>query len=209
MFWENVFGYNVDSLSDWDGRITPIIFVRGCNFKCPTCHNKHITYLISDDAEPVAKEFILNDIASKQNWYDGITISGGEVTLLQYLDDWILSLKEQFHLPVKLDSNGFLSERIIDLLEADVADFVAVDIKAPWELYPQLTGTDLNPKDIERRLKQIIKYAGKHTDKILFRTTMVPGLTDEHISIIKSYLPENVHHKIQPYRVVEEESHAI
>lgn len=198
MVWEKIKGYSKDSFIDWPERITPVIFFGGCNLRCPTCHNKDIAYG-SQQTKVVPKKLIKADLREKQNWYDGIVLSGGEVTLIPGIVDWIFELRREFHLPIKIDTNGFRVDVVKTLIQFELVDLVAVDIKAPWHLYPKATNTSFLQSQVESIFKEIFQLAKDNPGKFYFRTTKVPLLTDKDIDIIKNYLPTSYKLHIQDY----------
>jgi len=199
MAWDQIVGYNKDSFIDWPGRITSVIFFKGCNLRCKTCHNKRIAYS-PEKLKSIPKEEILSDLKSKaRSWYDGIVLSGGEVTTIPGIVDWILELKQEVNLPVKIDTNGMAIQVIESLINSNLVDFIAVDIKGPWALYSELTGTQIEPRQIEAIFKEIFYLASVNPDLFYFRTTQVPKLKIIDIEHIRNLIPDGHELHVQPY----------
>ena len=83
-----------------------------------------------------------------------------------------LTVIKQRGLLIKLDTNGSRPDRLERLLEADLVDRVAMDIKAPLERYREVTGPKADGEAIARSAS-IVRDSGR---PYLFRTTVVPGL---------------------------------
>jgi len=162
-------GFLETSMLDWDGKISSVVFLSRCSFKCPFCHN----YPLLFEPEKLKKfevEEIKKYLAEHKNWIDAVVISGGEPTVHQDLGKLIGEFKDMGFL-VKLDTNGTNPAMLRSLMEN--IDYVAMDIKAPLnEKYDRLAGTSVDLEKIKESIR-IIMGSGK---KYEFRTTVVPGL---------------------------------
>jgi pyruvate formate lyase activating enzyme len=164
-------GFNRTSLLDWDGCVTAVIFLPGCNFRCPFCHNRQLVLTPEEYAE-IPIEFVEEDIRENSEFLDGIVITGGEPTIHKDLPELIKRIKG-LGIRIKLDTNGTNPEMLKDLIDASLIDFVAMDLKAPLdEGYDDLAGTKVEVEKIKRSI-QIIMSSGIDYE---FRTTMVPIL---------------------------------
>ncbi|HUL39638.1 MAG TPA: anaerobic ribonucleoside-triphosphate reductase activating protein [Methanomassiliicoccales archaeon] len=164
-------GFNRTSLLDWDGCVTAVVYLPGCNFRCPFCHNRQLV-LTPEDYEEVPIEFVEDYIEENREFLDGIVITGGEPTIHKDLPELARRLK-RLGMKVKLDTNGTNPEMLKDLIDAGLVDFVAMDLKAPLdEGYDDLAGTKVELDDIKRSIS-IIMSSGIDYE---FRTTMVPIL---------------------------------
>lgn len=99
---------------------------------------------------------------------DGVVITGGEPTLQSGLYDFVSKVKESGFL-VKLDTNGTNPKILEKLVNAKLLDYIAMDIKAPFEKYPMITGCSVDIENIKQSIDLIM------TGKIdyEFRTTVV------------------------------------
>jgi len=166
-------GFLETSLLDWDGKISSVIFLPGCNFRCPYCHNSP---LISDPQS--LKKHELEDVkkflVEHKNWVDAVVISGGEPTIYEELESFIKEFKDLGFL-VKLDTNGTRPHMLKSLVSKGLLDYVAMDIKGPLNgKYEKLAGSKVNLKDIMESI-EFLKSSGLEYE---FRTTVVPGLLD-------------------------------
>lgn len=170
------------SFIDWEGRVSSVVFVGGCNFRCPYCHN-HPLVLKPDQVEGRPGEAILEHLAGYKDWLDGVVITGGEPTLQPGLADYCRRLKE-IGLPVKLDTNGTRPDVLAALIEDGLLEAVAMDIKGPLDepvLHRMLAGVATDIARVEESI-DLLLASGLEVE---FRTTFIPGiLTEEHLKKI-------------------------
>lgn len=160
-------GFQKSSLIDYPEKISAIIFIQGCNFRCPYCHNPELISLNSKQ-ETVSREQILEFLKSRIGKLDGVVITGGEPTLQEDLPELIKEIK-QLRFCVKLDTNGTNPTMLQQLLGEKLIDYIAMDIKAPLEKYPQIVGTIVNTENILNSIN-ILKKSNIDYE---FRTTVV------------------------------------
>ncbi len=196
-FWLSVKGFQPISLCDWPGKVSSVLFIAGCNLRCPTCHNKELAFF-HKKLSPVPKEEVLSYLKKRKGWIDGIVISGGEPTLIN-LEGLILELKEEVNLPIKVDTNGMKPEVVKELLKKKAVDLFAVDIKGPWNKYFELTGGRCDFRRAETKIRYIINLAKENPSKFYFRITKVPLLSDEDIKEVESYLPKEFKLNVQKF----------
>jgi pyruvate formate lyase activating enzyme len=180
--------------SDFPGRMAAIIFTQGCNFHCPFCHNAS---LLPMDADSLIKEdLVFGFLEKRQQLLDGLVISGGEPCLQDDLAGFCRQVKKM-GFAVKLDTNGSRPLVIEELLNENLVDFVAMDIKAPMDRLPELTGTAASHgPEISRSIFLIGASGVDH----LFRTTDVkPLLSYEDHRSIKELVPSGSPHIVQPF----------
>lgn len=156
------------TLLDFPGRVACTVFLQGCNFRCPFCHNSDLLDRQGSDAIPV--EELLSFLKKRQGLLDGVCITGGEPTLQPDLEDLIRQIKGLDY-PVKLDTNGSRSDILKRLAGEGLLDYVAMDIKNSPEEYPSTAGiTKLD--DVE----ESIRFLMSGTLDYEFRTTVVREL---------------------------------
>ena len=165
-------GFAKLTLLDYPGRVACTIFTGGCNFKCPFCHNASLATR-AGDMPSIPEDEIFDLLRKRKGVLDGVCITGGEPLLYgDDLKDFIIKIKELGY-AVKLDTNGSFPDRLASLIEADLIDKVAMDIKNSPEKYGLTAGVenfDISPilKSIE-----ILKSSGIDYE---FRTTVVNEL---------------------------------
>lgn len=167
-------GFVETSLCDWDGRISSVVFLPGCNFRCPFCQNGELI-LDYGKLPTVGFDSIAEYLTARDDWIDGVVITGGEPTIWDDLPPLAKRVK-QLGMNVKLDTNGSRPEAIRDLIRSGLVDYLAMDVKAPLdERYHEAAGVKV-PIEKLRRSIEIISGFG---DAYEFRTTLVPGLVGE------------------------------
>jgi pyruvate formate lyase activating enzyme len=163
-------GYHPTTLIDWPGRLAAIVFLPLCNLRCRFCHAGP---LLGPPAETIPLESVLEHIASRDGWLDGVVICGGEPTLWPTLPRLCQVFREA-GLKVKLDTNGTNPTVVAHLIDAGLVDAVAMDLKAPLdERYRTTCGApDLDLAPLGRTIDLL--RAGRVEYE--FRTTVCPPL---------------------------------
>lgn len=185
--WAHARGFLASSMSDWPGRISAVLFLGGCNFKCPTCHNAELAWNWRG-LPALGREEVLSQLSRKARWLDGITVTGGEPTCTPGIKSLLFDLTG-IGLPIKLDSNGSRPDALRTLLAHDVVQTVAVDVKGPWRLYPELTGGSMTAEKAEDSLRAIFGIARDYPGRVYFRCTKVPLLSERNLAETAEQLP--------------------
>ncbi|MGD1991712.1 MAG: anaerobic ribonucleoside-triphosphate reductase activating protein [Anaerolineae bacterium] len=164
-------GWVRSSLIDYPEHIATVLFTGGCNFRCPMCHNADLV-LRPAELPSLPEEAVWDFLARRQGLIDGVVISGGEPTLQADLAAFLEALRQR-GLDIKLDTNGYRPAVLECLLADGLVDYVALDVKAPLERYPALSGRpDADPDRVESSIEHL-----RHSDVTHeFRTTVVPGM---------------------------------
>ncbi|MFQ6773001.1 MAG: anaerobic ribonucleoside-triphosphate reductase activating protein [Clostridia bacterium] len=158
------------SLVDYEGKIACSLFVGGCNFMCPFCHNSELV-LRSHEYQHIKEEDIFTYLESRKKVLDAVVISGGEPTMYNTLPDFIRKVKDMGFL-VKLDTNGTNPDMIKYLVQNDLIDYIAMDIKNSKTKYPLTAGVNnLTIHNIEKSVEYIMSCGIDYE----FRTTLVAG----------------------------------
>jgi pyruvate formate lyase activating enzyme len=174
------------SLLDWPGRMSTVIFLSGCNFRCPFCHN-HALVLEPESLVDITLESALEQTRAHPDWITGVVISGGEPTTHPRLLEMMSAIKTR-GLGIKLDTNGSRPKVVEEVISSGLVDHIAMDVKAPLDdfLYTRLAGTRVDPAAIRKSIDLIVSSGLDHT----FRTTVIPGvLTEEHLLNMAGSLP--------------------
>ena len=161
------------TLLDYPGRVACTVFLQGCNYACPFCHNSE---LLCFDAEPfMQEEELLAFLQKRKGILDGVCITGGEPTLYGGLENLLRQIKALGY-RVKLDTNGSKPAVLRQLLEAGLVDYVAMDVKNGPRHYAQTTGVPgLKLEHVEESLRFLIGGMAEYE----LRTTLVRQLHDE------------------------------
>jgi pyruvate formate lyase activating enzyme len=187
------------SFIDWPGKIASVIFLGGCNFRCPACHNSDLV-LNQDALDDMPFASCLDTMNQRGRWIDGVTVTGGEPTLNPNLIDLLEMLKSN-GLSVKLDTNGSRPQILKQILAAGLVDAVFMDVKAPLttEEYSRITGikADLT------KIRKSIELLKSGEIEVVFRTTVVPGIVQEaQLRAIRKQLGDVNCYLVQPFRNV-------
>lgn len=169
-------GIQKNSLIDYPGKLSCVLFLSGCNFTCPYCHNPQLVKNGLGRAGCIDETAVYEFLKSRKGFIDGVVISGGEPTLQKNLPFLCNEIREMGYL-VKLDSNGSRPKAIKFLIDEGLVDYVAMDIKSDPLLYPQAITTDYNPSEI---LSSIETIMGSRTP-YEFRTTCIKTIVDKTI----------------------------
>jgi len=191
-----IVGFSKTSLLDWDGKVTAVIYLPGCNFRCPFCHNRELV-LNTDALEEVPFEEVKEFIESNLDFLDGVVVSGGEPTIHRDLPELLRALKE-LGVKVKLDTNGSNPDMLADLIRSGLVDFVAMDLKAPLdEKYADLAGTEVDLEKVKRSIALIMTSGVDYE----FRSTMVPVLLhDVDYERMAAYIGTAKRYALQQFR---------
>ena len=129
-------GLQKNSFIDFPGKIAAVVFTKGCNLRCPYCHNPE---LLEARGETVAPAEVLAFLEKRQGLLQGVVISGGEPCVHPDLPEFIRQIRRLGY-AVKLDSNGSNPEMLGSLLQAGLLDYLALDLKTPLAEYGELAG---------------------------------------------------------------------
>ena len=216
-------GFVKTSLLDWDGHIVSTLYVPACNMRCPYCQNADL--LFNPKNYPTIDINEIKDFYIKRKGFlDGICLTGGEPTLYEDLIEFLREFKD-IGAKVKLDTNGTSPSQLRKVIENNLADYFAMDVKAPlvFNKYKQASG--IKSERLFENIKQTIHLIMNSEVDYEFRTTVVPTLhkEDDIISIAefikgaRKYALQNFQNvntldkgfeKIKPYRKEVLESYA-
>ena len=159
------------TLLDYPGKVACTVFLGGCNFRCPYCHNSE---LLDGSCDTImSQQELLTFLHSRKGLLDAVCISGGEPTLQADLPDLLTAIKDMGYL-IKLDTNGSRPEVLKDLVSRKLVDYVAMDIKNSPARYAQTAGAACQLSQIEESIRFLTE---NHVD-YEFRTTVVAQLHD-------------------------------
>ena len=168
-----IFGLQKMTLLDFPGRVACTVFLGGCDFRCPFCHNFGLVdgtdTPVMDDGE------LLAFLRRRQGLLDGVAITGGEPCLHPGLPDLLTRIRELGY-AVKLDTNGNHPEMLQQILENGLADYIAMDIKNSPEKYARTVGLEKIDLQPVRQSMQLLMQS--QTD-FEFRTTVVDELHEQ------------------------------
>ena len=186
-------GFQKTSLLDYPKHISCIVWTVKCNFNCPFCYNKDI---VNDAAPHIPEEQIFDFLEKRKNMIEGVVITGGEPLLHKDIVDFISKIKKT-GLKVKIDTNGTYPDKLQELIDKKLVDYIAMDVKAPKKKYSKLSGVKTDVKKIQKSI-DIIKNSKVDYE---FRTTLVPKLLKkEDIIDIAKWLDGSENYFLQQFK---------
>lgn len=187
-------GFQKLTLVDFPGLVAATVFTQGCNFRCGYCHNPELV-LPQFFQKPLIPEVVLNYLNSRRGKLEGVVITGGEPTLQKGLSAFIAQVKEM-GFAVKLDTNGSHPEVLHSLIELNLIDYMAMDIKSSLARYSQVTGIVCDTTKIQESIQIIINSGIPYQ----LRTTLVREFcSDEDLGYIQPLIVKANHYVLQPF----------
>ena len=168
----HIAGLQKMTLLDYPGKVACTVFLSGCNYRCPFCHNGG---LLENAPEALTEEELLTFLEKRKGLLDGVCITGGEPTLQPDLPHLLESVKALGY-SVKLDTNGSNPAMLAALLEKGLVDYVAMDVKNSPERYGETVGIPGIP--LEKTEQSLRLLLAGPTDYEL-RTTCVAEFHEE------------------------------
>lgn len=167
-----IFGLQKLSLVDFPDKTACTVFTGGCNFRCPFCHNASLVTGLNE-IETISHDDFFSFLEKRKNILDGVCITGGEPLLNKDILNFIEKIKEKGY-PIKLDTNGSFPQRLREIVDSGLIDYVAMDIKGAPESYSAVCGTQVNLADINESIEFLL------SDRIdyEFRTTVMKEFHD-------------------------------
>lgn len=195
-------GWIKDSFCDWDSRLSSVIFLPGCNFRCGFCHNWKLVENYHE-LEDIDWTQIKKYLYENRDFIDGLVITGGEPFIADSLLDLIKEIK-QMGLSVKIDTNGSFPDKLKFLIDNSLIDGVAMDIKNEFraDIYSHTCGVEISDGMMERILRSAKILMDSDID-YEFRTTLVRTFhTPENIKNIAKQLKGAKKYVLQQYRSI-------
>ena len=196
------------TLLDYPQHVAATVFLGGCNFRCPYCHNRDIVFandsIKNDTLTPYSKEELFAFLEKRKNILTGVCVTGGEPTLNPDLPDFLREIKT-YRYSVKLDTNGSNPDMLKHLIETGMIDYCAMDIKNSPSKYGITIGLPDSPANSAlltriRKSVDILMTAGNDGFDCEFRTTIVKELHDEYdIRVISDWIAGAPAYFLQSY----------
>jgi pyruvate formate lyase activating enzyme len=192
----HIAGFQKISLLDYPKTPCAIIFTQGCSFRCAFCHNPELIPMQGGTAA-IADEVVAK-LEEHKNIVSAVTITGGEPTLQKDLPEFMRGLKEK-GFKVKLDTNGVTPAMVKIIIDKELADYFAMDIKQRWEKYDEVVRVG-SPALIER-VKETFSLIQNSGVPHEFRTTILPhSHTEDDFMAVVGYLKPGEKYFIQETR---------
>ena len=171
-------GIQKQTLIDFPGKVSCVLFLTGCNLDCPSCHTPALARGEVPDPEAPGPEAVLDFLSRRRDFLEGVVITGGEPTLQSGLVKLCTDIRALGY-PIKLDTNGSRPGMLERLIEAELIDYIAMDVKTHPLLYRHHLQSECDPAAFLESIRLIIDSGIDHE----FRTTCVkpivsPGIID-------------------------------
>jgi len=173
-------GYLQTSLNEWPGKISAVVWVSGCNFRCPFCDN-HDLVLDPQKLPQISEKKIFQDLKTRKKWLDAVCITGGEPTLQPDLASFLTKIKK-IGLLTMLETNGSQPKVLKKLFQKKLLDRISMDIKGPFEDYEKIVGVKM--KNLKFKIKNSLQLIVDSGIDFELRTTVVPTIHTKE-SLIK------------------------
>ncbi|MBR2466779.1 MAG: anaerobic ribonucleoside-triphosphate reductase activating protein [Clostridia bacterium] len=187
-------GFQKLTLLDFPAHTAAIVFTAGCDLRCPFCHNAPLVSRIRLD-ERIDEGEVFSYLEKRFGILDGVCVSGGEPLLQKDIFAFLERVKDMGY-DVKLDTNGSSPERLREVIDRGLADYVAMDIKNAPELYQKTTGIgdlDIEPfsKSRDILLSSSVDYEFRTTVTSELHTPKSIAAAAEWIKGAKRYFIQN------------------
>ena len=151
-------GFQKTSLIDYPKKISAIVWTVGCNFRCPFCYNKDV---VLGNTKLIPEEEVFSYLKKRRNMLEGLVITGGEPLLQIDIEKFCEKVKKLgYH--IKIDTNGTFPNKLKNMIDSGMVDYIAMDVKAPFDKYERLTNEKVDIKDIKRSIEVICKSSVEH-----------------------------------------------
>ncbi|MCL2212613.1 MAG: anaerobic ribonucleoside-triphosphate reductase activating protein [Oscillospiraceae bacterium] len=159
------------TLLDYPNKIACTVFISGCNMSCGYCHN----WQMVAGCDPVMNnEDFFAFLDSRKGKLTGVCVTGGEPLMSDGIEGFVRTIKEK-GFAVKLDTNGSYPDKLHGMLEQNLIDYVAMDVKNSPDKYNLTAGIGFRLMEVRRSIEILLSCDVDYE----FRTTVVRGLHDE------------------------------
>ena len=184
-------GFEKFSLVNYPGETCCVIFLQGCNFRCGFCYNPQL--VIKEEPKTYEQTEIIEFLEKRRGKLTGICITGGE-PLLTIEEDFLIKIKKLGY-KIKIDTNGSNPRKLQSLIDKELIDYIAMDIKGFSEDYEKITNSKIILEDIENSIKIVSKFPNHE-----FRTTILKKFHNkDKIERTLKWVNELINKKIENY----------
>jgi pyruvate formate lyase activating enzyme len=162
------------SLTHWAGRISSVVYVGGCTLRCGNCPSPHLVGW-GEGKGTIPLDSVLDAIYQRRRWVEGVVVKGGEPLAHPEMPD-LLELFKDFGLLIRVETNGTRPEALRNLIERDLVDSVALEIRAPLtDLYHEVAGTTVDLSAVFSSIETLLSGEVEYE----FRTAVGDGRLSE------------------------------
>ena len=170
------------TLLDYPGKVACTVFLPGCNFRCPFCHNFE---LVENPETMMEEEELLCFLQKRRGLLEGVCITGGEPTLHPGLPQLLEKIRD-LGFSVKLDTNGYRPDVLRELIGRGLVDYVAMDVKNGPDAYAATCG--LSCLDLAKIEQSICLLVDGEIDYELRTTLCHPLHSVQSVQTMASWL---------------------
>ena len=192
-------GLQKTTLIDYPGKLACVVFLAGCNFRCPWCYSAELVLPLKIVNQPrISEEEFFNFLRKRKGLLEGVVVCGGEPTINKELAQFIEKIKRLGYF-VKLDTNGSNPEILKNLVKANLIDYVAMDIKTSQKLLYESLMMEGITMD---KIKESVEFLKAGNLDFEFRTTAVNTVhtKEDFLEIAKWIGGKNVKYYLQNFR---------
>lgn len=171
------YGFLKHSLVDYPGEVCSVVFLPGCNFHCPYCHNKTLPHDVNQDGWTLKE--IVDYLKEARSIITAVCITGGEPTLMPETLCYLTETFKALGLKIKLDSNGSHPDLLKQLIPE--VDYIAMDLKTSIDRYPELVGEAEKPTICSKIETSMGLLLGMSEKSYEFRTTLSWDFINEDV----------------------------
>ena len=193
-----IHGLQKMTLLDFPGHVACTVFLGGCDFRCPFCHNFE---LVDGSAPAILEEDeLLGFLAKRRGLLDGVAFTGGEPCMRKDLPELLRKVRE-LGFAVKLDTNGNHPEVLRQILEEGLAEYVAMDVKNSPEKYALTVGLGTADDRMDlSRIQESMRLLAESGIDYEFRTTVIDELhTADDFEAIRLFAGNVPHFYLQAF----------
>jgi len=184
------------SLIDYPGSIACVVFMQGCSFRCPYCHNPELVLSDLDDGGRLSMQEVLARLSSRRGFLDAVVLTGGEPTIHDDVCEFASAIKA-LGFAVKVDSNGSRPDMLERMAADHLVDYFALDVKAPPARYAEFVGETIDAATIDASIQAVHRSEAA----VEYRTTVAPGIEIDDLQYIAAWLPARTAWYLQPFVV--------
>lgn len=137
--------------TDYPGKLSAVVFVQGCPWRCGYCHNPHLQPRTPDS--PIAWNEVMALLTRRIGLIDAVVFSGGEPTIDPGLVPAIEAVRALGY-QVGLHTGGTHPQRLETVLP--LLDWVGLDIKAGFDDYMHITRVAQSGASAQRSLEVLL-----------------------------------------------------
>jgi pyruvate formate lyase activating enzyme len=170
------------SLTAWEGRVSAVLWLQGCNFSCPDCKVPHLKARALD-VGTIPLTGALEAVYRRRRWLDAVVLAGGEPTLHEGLDELVTMLC-QFGLPVRIHTNGSRPDALREVLATGDVASVALTLRGPLDpTYSVAAGARVRLADVYEAVETLLRDPGEHEFRVPWLENVVQA--EEMVAVIR------------------------